>query len=53
MTTFFFTWAGVQSFRWKYFICHKIITSIFLQEEISATSGVIELIEIPVNECTP
>lgn len=51
---FFFTWAEVQSFRWKYFTCHKIVASTFLQDEISATLGVIDLIiELLVNEYTP
>lgn len=50
----FFTWAGVQAFRWKDFICHKIITSTLLQDGISANLGVIDLIiEIIVNKYAP
>lgn len=50
----FFTCADVQSFRWKYFTCHKIITSTLLQDEISATLGVIDLIiELLVYEYSP
>lgn len=51
---FFFTCAEVRSFRRKNFTCHKIITSTLLQDEISATLGVIDLIiELLVYEYSP